>query len=191
MKKKLAATLSGCAVVLLTQAACGGGDNSEERDTWARNFCADIRPQVERIQESFTAIAEVSQGSRPAEEVREANAAAYGELSEAYAGLASVVNDAGDPPVDNGQELRENAAGALTELSESFTALREDMEALDTSDQTAFADQLREFAPRLEQLGENGSEALGELQTGDLGESLRRQEGCRNASAAPSPEPDA
>ncbi|MDT0341873.1 small secreted protein [Streptomyces litchfieldiae] len=188
MNKKLAVALSGCAALLLTLSACGGGDGDEEADEWARNVCEGLQPQVEKIQSAYAAIAEVSEGNRSPEEVQEADSAAYQDISEAYEALADVVDNAGDPPVDDGAQVREDAVTALHGLSESFAGLKEDMDALDTSDQAAFAEGLSEIVPRLEELGQSGNEALDELESGELGEALSRQEGCQ--SPAPSPPTD-
>jgi chromosome segregation ATPase len=187
VNKKLAVALSGCAALLLTLSACGGDDNGEV-DEWATNVCDGLQPQVERIQDAYARIAEVSEGNRSPEEVQEADSTAYQDISDAYAALADVVDNAGDPPVDNGTEVRENAVTALNDLSGSFAELKADMDELDTSDQAAFAEGLGEIVPRLEQLGETGNDALNELESGELGEALGRQEGCQ--SPAPSPPPD-
>ncbi|ONK13068.1 hypothetical protein [Streptomyces sp. MP131-18] len=185
MNKKLAVTLSGGAALLLTLTACGGDDN-EEVDRWAASVCDGLQPQVERIQSAYAAIAEVSEGNRSPEEVQEADSAAYQDISEAYAGIADVVDEAGAPPVDEGEQVREDAVAALNDLSTSFAGLKEEVDALDTSDQAAFAEGLGEIVPRLEELGQSGNEALNQLESGELGEALGRQDGCQT----PSPSPD-
>ncbi|WP_255308117.1 small secreted protein [Streptomyces marincola] len=185
MNKKLAVTLSGGAALLLTLTACGGGDGTEEADRWAASVCDGLQPQVERIQSAYSAIAEVSEGNRSPEEVQEADSQAYGEISAAYSEIAGVVEEAGEPPVDDGERVRDDAVAALNDLSSSFGELKEQVDALDTSDQAAFAEGLGEIVPRLEELGQSGNDALNELEAGELGEALGRQEGCRAASPVP------
>ncbi|WP_059010593.1 hypothetical protein [Streptomyces specialis] len=186
MNKKLAVTLSGCAtLVALTLSACGG-DSGDDTDEWARNVCEQLQPQVERIEAANAAITEASEGNRSPEEVQEADSTAFQDVSDAYAALADAVDQAGDPPVDNGAELRENAVGALRGLSDSYAELKQDIDGLDTSDQGEFAEGLRGIADQLQELGQSGDEALSELQTGELQEAMGRQEGCRSPSASAS-----
>ncbi|WP_326598292.1 small secreted protein [Streptomyces sp. NBC_01803] len=190
MNKKLAVTLSGCAtLVVLTLSACGG-DGGDDTDEWARNVCEQLQPQVERIEAANAAITEASEGNRSAEEVREADSTAFQDVSDAYAALADAVDEAGDPPVDNGTELRENAVTALRGLSDSYAELKESIDGLDTSDQGDFAEGLRDIAEQLQALGQSGDEALSELQSGELGEAMSRQEGCRGPSASASASPE-
>ncbi|WP_063784312.1 hypothetical protein [Streptomyces sp. SBT349] len=186
MNKKLAVALSGCAALLLTLPACGGDDNAEA-DEWAGQVCDQLQPQVEKIQGAYAAIAEVSEGNRDPQEVQEVDATAYQDISDAYSSLAEAVEQAGDPPVDNGAQVREDAVSALNGLSRSFAGLKEDVEGLNTEDQAEFADGLSEILPRLEELGQSGNDALNELESGELGEALGRQEGCQSPPPTPSP----
>lgn len=187
MNKKLAVVLSGCAVLSLTLTACGG-DSGQETDDWARSVCDEVQPQVRKIQDANLAIAEASEGDRSADEVREADAAAFQDISEAYAALASAVDEAGDPPVEDGEQLREDAVSELNGISDAYDGLRETIEELDSSDQGEFAEGLKGIAEQLEQLGQSGDDALSELQSGELGEAMARQEGCQSPGATPGAE---
>lgn len=181
MNKKLA-VLSGCAALLLTLSACGGDDNDEETEAWARSVCNQIRPQVEQIQSATTAITEASEGDRDPEEVQETDSTAFQDISEAYRSIAQAVDDAGDPPVDDGEQLRREAVRELGGISDSYNELKETIDGLDTSDQAEFADGLTQIADQLAELGESGDDALNELQEGELGEAMARQRGCQSPS---------
>ncbi|WP_147447429.1 small secreted protein [Streptomyces radicis] len=178
-------TLSGCAALLLTLSACGGGDDDERADEWARQVCDELRPQVERINGAYASIAQVGEQDREPQEVQETNSAAYQEISDAYAALAETVEQAGDPPVDNGEQIREDTVSELNDLSAAFTGLKEEMDALDTSDRGAFAEGLRDILPRLDEVGRSGTEALEELERGEMSEAFARQEGCQSPPAEP------
>ncbi|MFI7274326.1 small secreted protein [Streptomyces sp. NPDC049879] len=180
MHKRLATALTCCAALVFTLSACGGDDNREELDAWAKDVCGDIRPQVEKIQEASGAIAAATEGDRSPAEVQETDSAAFQEISDAYAALADAVDGAGDPPVDDGARLREDAVSELRDLSGSYGDLKETVDGLDTSEQAEFSQGLRDVAGQLEELGQSGDQALHELQTGDLGEAMARQEGCRS-----------
>lgn len=185
MNRKLAVALSGCAALTLTLAGCGD-DNGEETRQWAEQVCDEVGPQAERMRAANESITEVSESDAPPEEVQEAYAAAYQELSDANAALASAVDDAGDPPVDDGAELREEAVAQLTQQSEAYAEVRETVDGLDTSDRGAFANGLRELVSgQLAELDEANSEALERLQSGELGQALSEQESCQGGVPAP------
>ncbi|WP_110945470.1 small secreted protein [Streptomyces avicenniae] len=178
MHKRLATALT-CAALVVTLSGCGGDDNREELDAWAQDVCGQIRPQVEKIQDASGAIAEATEGDRSPAEVQEADSAAFQDISDAYAALAEAVDGAGDPPVDDGTRLRDDAVSELRDLSGSYADLKETVDGLDVEDQGEFSQGLRDLADQLELLGQSGDQALQELQTGDLGEAMARQEGCR------------
>ncbi len=190
MKRKLGVALAGCAALTLTLSGCGGDDNGEETEAWARRVCGELQPQVEKIQDASAAITEASEGDKSPEEVQEADSAAFGDISDAYAALATAVQDAGEPPVDDGARLRREAVAELTDISESYGELQETIDGLDTSDRSEFADGLTGIADRLAELGESGDEALSELQSGELGEAMAEQPGCQSPSPEPGGEED-
>ncbi|WP_174856187.1 small secreted protein [Streptomyces otsuchiensis] len=179
MNRRFATTVSGCAMLVLTLTACGD-DSGEKTEAWAKNVCDQVQPQVERIQAANEAIAEASEGSGEPAEVQEAYSSSYGELSAAFESLATAVDDAGDPPVEDGEELRTDAVEELTGLSQSYEQLQEASDELDTSDRAKFAEGLRAMVGQLEELGQSGDEALSKLQSGDLGDAMARQEGCQS-----------
>lgn len=186
MNRKLTVALSSCALLTLALSACGASSEEQARE-WARNVCQDVRPQAKKIQAANLAIAEVSEGERPPKEVQEADSAAFQDLSEAYAALADAVDEAGDPPVDDGAQVRQDAVAQLRDLSESYAELKETTDDLDTSDRGEFARGLEDLAERLQRLGETSDEALQELQRGELGEAINQEEGCQSP-AAPTPD---
>jgi hypothetical protein len=172
--------------MVLTLSACGGGDdNGEETEAWARRVCNELQPEVERIQSAGEAITEASEGEQSPRQVQEADSAAFQDISEAYRNLAATVDDAGDPPVDEGPRLRRQAVAELTSLSRSYGELQDTIDGLNTSDQAEFAEGLTGIADQLAELGESGDEALGELQSGELGEAMAGQRGCQASSATP------
>ncbi|WP_243740812.1 small secreted protein [Streptomyces sp. 8K308] len=183
--KKLALALSSSAALVLTLSACGD-DSQAQTDEWAKNVCDQVQPQVAQIQAANAAITDASAGDRSPAEVQEADSAAFQDISEAYASLADAVEAAGDPPVDDGAQLREDAVSELRAISDSYAELQQTVEGLDTSDQAAFAEGLQGVAGQLQELGQSGDAALNELQSGELGEAMARQEGCQGPAEAPS-----
>ncbi|TDC79399.1 small secreted protein [Streptomyces hainanensis] len=183
--KKLALVLTSSAALMVTLSACGD-DSGAQTDEWAKNVCDEVQPQVSQIQAANAAITDASAGDRAPADVQAADSAAFQDISAAYASLADAVDAAGDPPVDEGAQLRQDAVSELRAISESYAALQETVDGLDTSDQAAFADGLQGVAGQLQELGQSGDEALNELQSGELGQAMARQEGCQRPAEVPS-----
>ncbi|GAB2887394.1 small secreted protein [Streptomyces mayteni] len=183
--KKLALALTSSAALMVTLSACGD-DSGAQTDEWAKNVCDEVQPQVSQIQAANAAITDASAGDRAPADVQAADSAAFQDISEAYASLADAVDAAGDPPVEEGAQLREDAVSELRAISQSYAALQETVDGLDTSDQAAFAEGLQGVAGQLQELGQSGDEALNELQSGELGQAMARQEGCQRPAEVPS-----
>ncbi|GAB3113573.1 hypothetical protein GCM10027160_17800 [Streptomyces calidiresistens] len=170
--------MAGCTALALTLTGCGD-DTAERTEEWAAEFCDAAGGRLQQIQAANTALAEASESDEEPAVVQEVYSESYGQLSEAYAGLAEAVESAGDPPVDDGEQLREDAVAELNALSESYDGLRQASDELDTADRAAFAEGLREMVGQLEEFGQIGGDALTRLQSGELGEAMAEQEGCR------------
>ncbi|MCZ7415146.1 MULTISPECIES: small secreted protein [unclassified Streptomyces] len=179
MNKKLALVLSTGAVLALTLTGCGDDDTDAETREWAEAVCSEVGPQVEKIQNANSTIAEASEADQSSAEVQKADSQAFQQLSEAYGALADAVDEAGDPPVEDGAELRDNAVKELNDISTAYTDLKKRVDGLDTQDQSAFADGLADIADDLKKLGTSGDEALDQLQTGELGQAMAEQPGCQ------------
>ncbi|MDB1086532.1 small secreted protein [Streptomyces sp. ACA25] len=175
---------SGCAVLALTLAGCSG-ENGARTEAWAEDVCDGMQPEVQKIQAANAAIAEASEGEDEPAEVQEVYSSAYQDLSDAFAGLATAVDEAGDPPVEDGEQLREDAVAELNGTSEAYAGIKEASDGLDTSDRGEFADGLRDMVGRLEELSQTGDEALSRLQSGELGSAMAEQEGCQGAPVVP------
>jgi soluble cytochrome b562 len=185
VKKKLAAALSAGAALVLTLTGCG--DDGADTAAWAKKFCDKVKPQVEKIQQANKSINEASQQKKSPEEVQKIDSAAFQDISEAYKALAEAVDDAGVPPVENGEKLEKNAVKELKGLSKAYAGLKTTVDELDTDDQSKFAEGLKGLAQELGRLGESGDKSLQKLQSGELGQAMAEQKGCRKASPGSTP----
>lgn len=185
MNKKLAAALSGGAALVLTLTGCG--DDDAEKAAWAEKVCDKVKPQVGKIQQANKSINEVSEQKKSPEEVQKTDSAAFQKISEAYASLAKAVDNAGVPPVENGEQLERDAVEDLKGLSKAYADLKKTVDELDTDDQAKFAEGLKGLAQELGRLGESGDKSLQKLQSGELGQAMAEQEGCRKASPGTTP----
>jgi hypothetical protein len=185
VKTKLAVGFALSLTLALSACTGGGDDGGEETEAWAREVCGQVGPQVQKIRDASAAITEASEGDETPKEVQEADSAAFKDISDAYAALAETVQQAGVPPVDNGERLRRDAVEELNDISDSYAELQDTIDGLDTSDQAEFAEGLTDIADRLSELGASGDEALRELQDGELGEAMAQERGCQSPTAQP------
>ncbi|MFJ8022171.1 small secreted protein [Streptomyces sp. NPDC096311] len=191
MNKKLTAALSGGAVLVLALSACssGGSSKDDKLDPWAKQVCDAVQPQVQKIAAANTAIQkETTDQSAPAD-VQKADSKGFQDISDAYKAMAAAIEKAGPPDVDSGKTKQENAVKELNALSASYADLGKQSDALNTKDQAKFADGLDGVAKQLEKLSKTGTDALKELEAGDVGKAMAKQVSCKSASASASASP--
>jgi hypothetical protein len=189
VNKKLTAALSGGAVLVLALSACSSGSSSKDDklDPWAKQVCDAVNPQVQKIAAANTAIQkETTDQSAPAD-VQKADSKGFQDISDAYKAMAAAIEKAGPPDVDSGKTKQENAVKELNALSASYADLGKQSDALNTKDQAKFADGLDGVAKQLEKLSKTGTDALKELEAGDVGKAMAKQVSCKSASASASP----
>jgi chromosome segregation ATPase len=189
VNKKLAAVLSGSAVVVLALSGCGGDEGNEKAERWAVEYCGSLQKQNKSIDGANQALARITEGDKSPEEVKETDAKAFGDLSAAYKALAAAVRKAGVPPLEDGSRIQKNAISQLDTLSATYADLQKRAEDLNEKDQSEFADGLQEIAEEMKKLPrqfDGVEKALGEFRQGDLQEAIAGQKGCRKPSPAPS-----
>ncbi|GDY64694.1 hypothetical protein SAV14893_040870 [Streptomyces avermitilis] len=185
MNKKLAAALSGGAVLVLALSGCSSSDDggSDKLNSWAKQVCDAVQPQAKKIEAANTAIQkETSDNSAPAD-VQKTDSQAFQDISDAYKAMANAVDKAGAPDVENGKTKQANAVKELDDLSSAYADLKKQTDELDTKNQAKFADGLKGVATQLEKLSKSGSDALNNLEEGDVGKAMAQQASCKSASA--------
>ncbi|GAA3193851.1 hypothetical protein GCM10010451_49890 [Streptomyces virens] len=183
MNKKLAAALSGGAVLVLALTGCGGDDSDEKLDAWAKQVCDAVQPQAAKIRSANAAIQKETSDNSTPEEVQKADSKAFQDMSDAYKAIGAAVTKAGAPDVEDGEKKQKDAVKELNSISTSYASLKKQVDGLDTDDQAKFADGLKDIASELEKLSKSGSDALSALEEGEVGEAMSRQESCRTATA--------
>ncbi|GGS85197.1 hypothetical protein GCM10010254_01110 [Streptomyces chromofuscus] len=186
MNKKLAAALSGGAVLVLALSGCAGDDSNEKLDAWAKQVCDAVQPQAKKIAAANSAIQKETSDNSTPEEVQKTDAQAFQDMSDAYKAIGAAVNKAGAPDVENGAKKQQDAVKELNGISSSYASLKKQVDALDTKDQAKFADGLKEIATELDKLSQSGNDALTTLEEGEVGQAMARQETCKSATSAPS-----
>ncbi|MFD7721142.1 small secreted protein [Streptomyces sp. NPDC059814] len=189
MNKKLAAALSGGAVLVLTLSGCSDDSDNKVND-WAKKVCDQVQPQLQKIANANASIQQqTADNSKPAD-VQETDSAAFQQISQAYKALGSAVDSAGPPPVDDGETTQKEAVKELNASSAAYADLQKKVDDLDTKDQAKFADGLKGIADELNKISTNGDQALKELQSGKVGTAMAKQEGCQKPTASASPSAD-
>ncbi|MFG3656821.1 small secreted protein [Streptomyces sp. NPDC047706] len=186
VNKKLAAALSGGAVLVLALSGCASDDGDEKLDAWAKQVCDAVQPQAKKIAAANSAIQKETSDSSTPEEVQKTDAAAFQDMSDAYKAIGAAVSEAGAPEVDNGDKKQQDAVKELNTISSSYASLKKQVDALDTKDQAKFADGLKDVATELDKLSQSGSDALTALEEGEVGQAMAKQESCKSASSEPS-----
>ncbi|GHB00201.1 MULTISPECIES: small secreted protein [Streptomyces] len=192
MNKKLAAALSGGAVLVLTLSGCSDDSDNKVND-WAKKVCDQVQPQLQKIANANASIQQqTADNSKPAD-VQQTDSAAFQQISQAYKALGAAVDSAGPPPVDDGETTQKEAVKELNASSVAYADLKTKVDALDTKDQAKFADGLKGIADELNKISTSGDQALKKLQSGEVGSAMAKQKGCQKptASAPPAAAPSA
>ncbi|MFJ7188976.1 small secreted protein [Streptomyces bacillaris] len=186
MNKKLAAALSGGAVLVLTLSGCSD-DSGDKVNDWAKKVCDQFQPQLQKITDANASIQkQTADNSKPAD-VREADSIAFQQISQAYKELGEAVEAAGPPPVDDGETMQKEAVKELNDASKAYAALKVKVEAIEIKDQAKFADGLKGIAEELHKISTNGDQALKKLESGELGTAMSKQKGCQKPAASTGP----
>jgi hypothetical protein len=186
VNKKLAAALSGGAVLVLALSGCSSDDNSDKLNSWAKEVCDAVQPQARKIEAANAAIQKETSDNSTPEDVQKTDSQAFQDMSDAYKAIGAAVTKAGAPDVDNGETKQKNAVKELNSISASYASLQKQVDDLNTKDQAKFADGLKDIATALDKLSTSGSDALKTLEEGDVGKAMAQQESCKSASASPS-----
>ncbi|MEU3630463.1 MULTISPECIES: hypothetical protein, partial [Streptomyces] len=189
MNKKLAAALSGGAVLVLALSGCSGDeaeDDGKKVEAWAKTFCDQAKPQIQKRADAQQTIISTAADGKPAD-VQAADSKAFQDIADTDKALAKAVAGAGVPPVENGEKLQQDAIKELNSTATAYEGLRKQVDALDPKDQQKFADGLQGVADGLKRIEKMDQDALAKLQSGELGQAMAKQPGCQKArpSAAP------
>ncbi|GGX65063.1 hypothetical protein GCM10010515_35890 [Streptomyces fructofermentans] len=187
MNKKLAAALSGGAVLVLALSGCSSDDGSNDKlNSWAKQVCDAVQPQAKKIEAANTAIQNQTSDNSTPEDVQKTDSQAFQDMSDAYKAIGTAVDKAGAPDVEDGEKKQTDAVKELNTISSSYADLKKQVDDLDTKDQAKFADGLKGIATQLDKLSQSGNDALAKLEEGDVGKAMAEQESCKSASTAPS-----
>ncbi|MFI8517769.1 small secreted protein [Streptomyces sp. NPDC085481] len=188
MNKKLAAALSGGAVLVLALSGCSDDEGDKVND-WAKTFCDQAQPQIQKRANANQLIISTAADSKPVT-IKAADSKAFQDIADADRALAKAVEAAGAPPVDNGEKIQQDAIKELNATAVAYDGLKKQVDALDTSNQQKFADGLKVVSDNLAKIQNMDQDAVAKLQAGDLGQAMAKQPGCQTPKASLPPSAD-
>ncbi|WP_338678343.1 small secreted protein [Streptomyces sp. SCSIO 30461] len=188
MNKKLAASVSGGAVLVLALSGCSGEDNAAKVNAWAKSVCGKAQPQIQKRADAQQVILSTPADGKPAD-IQAADSKAFQDIADANTALAAAVESAGTPPVENGATLQQDAIKELKATAAAYVKLKKQVDALDLKDQQAFGDGLQDIADGLSEIEKMDQGALSKLQSGELGKAMVSQPGCQKAKPSVSANP--
>ncbi|MEV7276851.1 small secreted protein [Streptomyces sp. NPDC093111] len=185
MNKNLAATLSGCAVLVLALSGCSD-DKGDKVNDWAKTFCDQAQPQIQKRADANQLIISTAADSKPVT-IKAADSKAFADIAAADRALAKAVESAGAPPVDNGEKIQQDAIKELNATAVAYEGLKKQVDSLDTANQQKFADGLKVVSENLGKIQNMDQDAVAKLQAGELGQAMAKQPGCQTPSVSPKP----
>ncbi|WP_314617511.1 small secreted protein [Streptomyces stackebrandtii] len=185
MNKKLAAALSGGAVLMLVLSGCSDDEGNKVED-WAKTFCDQAKPQIQKRANAHQIIISTAADSKPAE-IQAADSKAFQDIANADRALAKAVEAAGAPPVENGAKVQQDAIKELNATAVAYEGLKKEVDALDPANQQKFADGLQDVADGLTKIEKMDQAALAKLEEGELGQAMAKQPGCQKPTASVPP----
>lgn len=187
MNKKLAAALSGGAVLMLALSGCSDDGDDDKVNAWAKTVCDQAKPQLQKRADAQQVIISTAADGKPAD-IQAADSKAFQDIADADRALAKAVQGAGVPPVDNGEKLQSDAVKELNATAVAYENLKKQVDALDPNNQQKFADGLQGVADGLKKIEKMDQDALAKLQSGELGTAMAQQPGCQKVTpSAPKP----
>ncbi|MDN0198085.1 small secreted protein [Streptomyces sp. S.PNR 29] len=184
VNKKLAAALSGGAVLVLALSGCSSDDSSDKLNSWAKDVCDAVQPQAKKIEAANASIQKETSDNSTPEEVQKTDAQAFQDMSDAYKAIGTAVQKAGAPDVENGQKKQQDAVKELNTISSAYASLKKQVDELDTKNQGKFADGLKDIATELDKLSKTGNDALKTLEEGEVGQAMAKQSSCKRATGS-------
>ncbi|MFB7949430.1 small secreted protein [Kitasatospora phosalacinea] len=179
------------ALLALAAVGCSADDSAEKLDGWAKSVCDAAKDPVAQSRAALADTADVKEGESPAD-LQKRLSTDLASLATTNQQLADAVQKAGAPKIDDGAKVQQDAVNELKQVAQGYLDAQKKLDALASTDQAKFADGLRSVGDQVQQLSQVSTSALATLQSGDLGDAMKKQPGCKAGAAgtgAPSADP--
>ncbi|MER8057315.1 small secreted protein [Streptomyces sp. NPDC094022] len=199
VNKKLAAALSGGAVLVAALSGCSSNSAPKGPDpklvSWAKSVCDAVPAQDAKIKAANSAISTTAADTAKPETLQKTDSQAFQDMSDGYQAIATAVKGAGAPPgVSGGAKRLGDVVKSFNSLSASYADLKKQVDHLDTKDQAKFASGLHDVAQQmteLEKKHQSGTASLKALQQGEVQDAIAQQPSCKKVAATTSSSPSA
>ncbi|MES4889257.1 small secreted protein [Streptomyces sp. NPDC096012] len=194
VNKKLTAALSGGAVLVAALSGCsssGGKGPDPKLEAWAKSVCDAVPTQDAKIKAANAAISTTAADTAKPETLQKTDSQAFQDMADGYKAIAAAISDAGAPPgVDGGARRQQDVVRNLNSLAASYSGLKKQVDELNTKNQGKFASGLHDVAVQmaeLEKKHQSGTEALKNLQQGQVKDAIAQQASCKKVASSTSP----
>ncbi|GJF28360.1 hypothetical protein KNE206_10600 [Kitasatospora sp. NE20-6] len=184
MNKRLLTVPALGALLAFGPVACSD-DNTAQLDTWAKSVCDAAKGPIGQSRVALADTEKIIPGEVPVD-LQKRLSADLATLAGANNGLADAVAKVGAPKSEDGAASQTSAVNELRQAGQGYQDAQKKLDALTTTDQARFADGLRSVGDQVQQLAQLSTQGLNRLQTGEAGDAMKRQAGCK-ANAAPQP----
>ncbi|MCH0557728.1 small secreted protein [Streptomyces sp. MUM 16J] len=195
VNKKLAAALSGGAVLVMALSGCTSSNSGDKGPdpklvAWAKSVCDAVPAQNAKIKAANAAISTTAAAGKP-ETLQKTDSQAFQDMSDGYKAIAVAISGAGAPPgVEGGAKRQQDVVKSFNSLSVSYADLKKKVDELDTKNQAKFASELHDVAAQmteLEKKHQSSIDALQKLQQGEVEDAIAEQASCKKDASATSP----
>ncbi|MFF0389270.1 small secreted protein [Kitasatospora sp. NPDC004615] len=189
MKKRLVTVSTLGALLALAAVGCSADDSAKKLDGWAKNVCDAARDPISQSRAALADTGNVKDGESPVD-LQKRLSTDLAALATTNQQLADAVDKAGVPKIDNGAKVQQDAVNELKQVAQGYLDAQKKLDGLTNADQAKFADGLRSVGDQVQRLSQVSTGALATLQSGDLGDAIKKQPGCKAAGAgAPAADP--
>ncbi|WP_282206162.1 small secreted protein [Kitasatospora fiedleri] len=166
----------------LAAVGCSADDSSAKLDGWAKSVCDGAKDPIAQSKAALADTADVKQGEAPVD-LQKRLSADLASLATTNQQLADAVQKAGAPKIDDGAKVQQDAVNELKQVAQGYLDAQKKLDGLTSADQAKFADGLRSVGDQVQQLSQVSTSALATLQSGGLGEAMKKQPGCKAGAA--------
>ncbi|MFE1317718.1 small secreted protein [Kitasatospora phosalacinea] len=170
------------ALLALAAVGCSADDSAAKLDGWAKSVCDAAKDPVAQSRAALADTADVKEGESPAD-LQKRLSADLASLATTNQQLADAVQKAGAPKIDDGAKVQQDAVNELKQVAQGYLDAQKKLDGLASTDQAKFADGLHSVGDQVQQLSQVSTSALATLQSGDLGDAMKKQPGCKAGAA--------
>lgn len=167
--------VAASAAMGLLVSGCGSSDVSAK--DWASDVCGSVK-SVNKNMETAAKNLKLDFKDLPA--TQKSFVSMLGTAQTESDKLATAVDEAGTPDVDNGEKVATNLEGKLREASKVFAGAKKKIEGTDASDPKAFAVAFQQVGTDLQEQSKKLGDPAKAIESQPLRTALQNDPGCKS-----------